>query len=60
MAGGIGKREKEVSVRLELGGLYEAGDWRLEGQLEWDVLAVYVLQAQCYCYCTIQDETVKE
>lgn len=40
--------------------MYEAGDWRLEGQLEWDVLAVYVHPARCYCYCTTQDETVKE
>lgn len=36
------KQVKEV-VYLELGGLCEAGDWRLEGQLEWDVLAAYVL-----------------
>lgn len=37
-----GKRVKEV-VYLELGGLREAGDCRLEGQLEWDVLAASAL-----------------
>lgn len=53
------KQEKEATVHLDLGGAFEAGDWRLSGPLEWEVLAVYVPEAQWYCNCTIQDETVK-
>lgn len=40
--------------------MFEAGDWRLKGPLEWSMLAGFVLQSQRYCYCTIQDETVKK
>lgn len=44
-----------VEQKLVFEVVCEASNWRLEGQLEWDVLAVSVLQALCYCYCTTQD-----